>query len=229
MQLNLAAGDPMTPQTPKTDYPEASLIAMAKTGNAAAINQLIDEYWHEAYHVAVRILRCHEDAEEIAQDSLWAATTHLATFREDASFRTWLHRIVVNHSLMKVRRKHSRVLDSSSPLPTGDLLSGIKGSPTPEELLLEAESRAVIQEGLSQIPSFYSVALQLAAREDRSVAEIADSMGISRSAAKTRLHRGRAHLRREVLRRWRVGRALRPELKIGLQPYRPETESLVAA
>jgi RNA polymerase sigma-70 factor (ECF subfamily) len=188
-----------TMQTQPTGLPEASLIAMARAGDAHAIDQLVRDHWPEAYRVALRILRSHEDAEDIAQDALWTAIKHLSSFREDASFRTWLHRIAVNHSIMALRRKHSSALGSVCPLSVDAPPSCIKGPRTPEELLLEAECRTLIKEGLSRVPEFYSVALQMAASEGRSTKEIAACMGISKSAAKTRLHRGRAHLRREVL------------------------------
>jgi RNA polymerase sigma-70 factor (ECF subfamily) len=220
---------PTRSQTQTTGCPEASLVALARAGNELAVDQLVRMYWAEAYRVAVRILHSHEDAEEIAQEALWAAITHLSSFREDASFRTWLHRIVVNHSLMELRRKHSRPLGSPCQLLADAPPSYLKGPRTPEELLLEAECRAVIEEGLSRVPAFYSVALRLADREGRSTNEIADSMGISKGAVKTRLHRGRAHLRREVLRRLRVKRAVRPDLEKGLHSYGSQAKSIAAA
>ncbi len=103
--------DSMT-TTQVTHAADAALVAMAKAGDQPAIDQLVGKYWTMAYRVAVRILRSHEDAEEVAQDALWAAVTHLSTFREDACFRSWLHRIAVNHSLMALRRRRSRAADS---------------------------------------------------------------------------------------------------------------------
>ena len=205
-----------TTQTQTTDGPAASMVAMARAGDEPALDQLVRTYWPEAYRVAVRILRSHEDAEEITQDALWAAITHLSTFREDAAFGTWLHRIVVNHSLMALRRKHSRVLGSST-ITIDAIPNCIIDTRTPEELLLKSECRSVIEEGLSRLPDSYSVVLQLFAREGRSTNEIADRMGISIGAVKSRLHRGRAHLRRVIGRRLCVNK--------GLQSYRPEAES----
>ena len=99
----------------KAEHCDSTLVALAKAGNAPAIDQLIRKYWPDAYRTAARILRCHADAEEAAQDVLCSAVSHLSTFREDASFRAWIHRITVNQSLMSLRRKHGRA-DSSSPI-----------------------------------------------------------------------------------------------------------------
>jgi RNA polymerase sigma-70 factor (ECF subfamily) len=221
--------NPMRMQIQTTDSPEAPLIALARAGNELAVDQLVRMYWPNAYRVAMRIVRSHEDAEEIAQDALWGAITHLSSFREDASFRTWLHRIVVNHSLMALRRKSSSALGSACALLPNVPRSYVKGPPTPEELLLEAEYRTVIEEGLSRLPAMYSTALRLAGRDGRSTTEIAEYMGISRGAAKTRLHRGRAHLRQEILRRACVTSSVRSVSRNGVQPYRLDAQAMAAA
>ena len=202
---------------------------MAKAGDQPAIDQLVSKYWTIAHRVALRILRSNEDAEEVAQDALCAATTHLSTFREDASFRTWLHRIAVNHSLMALRRRRSNALDSLCPLSLEAPPRSLQGPRTPEELLLETECRQMIENGLSRVPAIFSVALHLAACEGRSTNEIADSMGISTSAVKARLHRGRAYLRRLVLPRSCVKKARTPESRRALESSRRTGEWTTAA
>jgi RNA polymerase sigma-70 factor (ECF subfamily) len=221
--------DNQTTTTQLTGAADASLVAMAKAGDEAAMDQLVGKYWTIAYRIAVRIVRSHEDAEEVAQDAVWAAITHLPTFREDACFSTWLHRIAVNHSLMALRRKHARRLDSLRLLSIDSPAAFIEGPPTPEELLLETEYGTAVEEGLSRVPSHYSVALRLASREERSLKEIAEYMGISVPVVKTRLHRGRAYLRRQVLPRLCVKNARTPESRRALQPYRRTGEWTVAA
>jgi RNA polymerase sigma-70 factor (ECF subfamily) len=221
--------DAQTTMTQMTDAADASLVAMAKAGDQAAMDELVDKYWTMAYRVALRILRSHEDAEEVAQDALWAVTTHLATFREDACFRTWLHRIAVNHSLMALRRRRVRAPGSLYPISVDTLPAGVGGPRTPEELLLENECERLMDEGLSRVPAIFSVVLRLAAREGRSTDEIADHVGISASAVKTRVHRGRAFLQREILPRLCVKTARAPELRKGHQRCRREAEPTLAA
>lgn len=178
------------------DYNDRTLIALAKAGNQPAIDQLARKYWPDAYRLAMRTLRSHEDAEEVAQDSVWEALRQLPTFRGDASFRTWLYRIVINRSLMALRRKRSRRFHLTVPLPAEMLPGCSKGQRTPEELLLEAECRTVLKEGISRLSPPYASVVQLAARENPSMIDIADRVGISAGAAKSRLHRGREQLRR---------------------------------
>jgi RNA polymerase sigma-70 factor (ECF subfamily) len=192
------------------DGADAALVAQARAGDDSAVDQLVGKYWTMAYRIALRILRSHEDAEEVAQDALCAAITHLSTFREDACFRTWLHRIAINHSLMAFRKRRARPTSSLGRLLVEGQLSCSDGPRTPEELLLANECRELVDEGLSRVPGFYAIALRLAAREGKSTDEIADSLGISTAAVKTRLHRGRAYLRREIVSRFRVKNTRKP-------------------
>lgn len=207
--------------TIQAGHRDASQLKLAKAGNDLAIDQLAREYWPEAYRAALRIVRSHEDAEEIAQDSVWAAIKHLPTFREDSSFRTWLHRIVINHSLMALRRKRLRNSHTAFAPTTDGLPQRCGGPRTPEELLLEAESRTLIEDGMSRLPTSYSTILELIAHEDASMSSIANRVGISKSALKTRLHRGRLGLRREISHG--LGSSC------GLRKHRPESASMVAA
>ncbi|MDX2152145.1 MAG: sigma-70 family RNA polymerase sigma factor [Bryobacteraceae bacterium] len=185
-----------------TNLSQSTLISLAKGGDAAAIEELFRRYWWEAHCVALRIVRSHEDAEDVAQDSLWSALRHLSSFREEASFRSWLHRIVINHSLMLLRRR--KATGSQEAMPVDEVLDLASAWRTPEELLRDKECHELVTEGMSRLHNRYSTVLHLFAGEGRSIYEIADSEGLSISAVKSRLHRGRALLRRAVGRRLRA-------------------------
>jgi RNA polymerase sigma-70 factor, ECF subfamily len=221
--------DHSTTTTQVSDAADAALVAMAKAGDQPAIDQLVRKHWTMAYRVAVRILRSHEDAEEVAQDALWAAVTHLSTYREDACFRTWLHQIAVNHSLMALRRRRSRVRGSASELSDDPPRGCIHWSRTPEELLLESEYRTAVEEGLSRVPPPYSVVLRLAFSEGRSMKEIAEYMGISVPAVKTRLHRGRAYLRLKLLPNSCVKDAMNTGARRAIEAFRGKADWILAA
>jgi RNA polymerase sigma-70 factor (ECF subfamily) len=198
--------NPTTSQAETAGVDDSSLVALARDGSVPAIDQLVLKYRPEAYRVAARIVRCHEDAEEVAQDALWAAVNHLSTFRMDASFRTWLHHIVLNRSLMALRRKRVKEV---AILGGGPAEAFLANSPrTPEQLLLEAEGRTAVKEALLSLPDAYSVVL-LFAHEGRSMNEIAAFLGISMAAVKSRLHRARILLRCEMRRRLGINGARR--------------------
>jgi RNA polymerase sigma-70 factor (ECF subfamily) len=199
--------NPTKSQAETLDRHDSTLVALAKVGNTPAVNRLASKYWPEAYRAAARIMRCHEDAEEVAQDALWAAINHLSTFREDASFRTWLHQIVIQRSLMALRRKSAEAVAILGAKSVEALPPSASSRRTPEQLLLEVEDRTVVNEALLRLPDCYSVVL-LFAYEGRSRNEIAAFLGISTVAVKARLHRARMLLRREMRRRLCLDRAL---------------------
>ena len=105
----------------------------------------------------------------------------------------------------------------------------IQGSRTPEELLLEREHQTLVEQELSRVPPLYCDALRLAFCEDQSMKEIAGHLGISVPAAKMRLRRGRAHLRREVLARLPLKDGLTPESRARLESCRRGTDWTAAA
>ncbi len=189
---------PTTPQRQRANAEDSLLVSLGRAGNPEAIDQLIRRYWRLAYTVARRIVRCHEDAEEVAQDAICAAISHLDKLREDAYFPGWFHRIIVNQSLMALRRKNP-----CSPNPSGPfserLSRNSNPSPrTPEELVLAAERRAILEKSIGLLPALYSVVFRLCATGGLTVSEIAERLGVSQNTVKIRLHRGRKRLRSEV-------------------------------
>lgn len=215
-------------RTEKTEHGDSTLIALARAGNGPAIDELIRKYWPDAYRTAMRFLRCHADAEETAQDVLCSALAHLSAFREDSSFRTWIYRITVNQSLTVLRRKHGRA-DCSSPVPIEVVAPFIGGARTPEQVLLDAECRSVVDQALERLPKRYVAVLRLAVFEGKSTSEIAASVGISHVAVKMRLHRGRARLQQEISRRLRLSMTEKDGQRTRVRRHRPAAQSRRAA
>lgn len=191
------------PQAQYAEVPDLLLVTHAKNGNSEAVDELVRRHWRGAYKVAVHILRRHEDAEDVAQDTLFSAVRHLAEFREEASFTTWLHRMAVNRSLEMLRKKRSSPLATATEMADDRPPRMSGGPPSPEQIALQAERNALVEHALTRVPALYSVALRLSALEERPTAEIACRLALSRNALKTRLHRGRAYLRTQLERRLR--------------------------
>jgi RNA polymerase sigma factor (sigma-70 family) len=130
----------------------------------------------------------------VAQDSLWAAMRNLSAFRENAGFRTWLHRIVRNYCFMELRCKRCRALGRFT-VPLEDAPRCQVEMETPESKYLAKECRLAVKRGLAELPPTYAVVLEECAHEGGSAREIGSRLGLSKGAVKSRLHRGRAHLR----------------------------------
>ena len=140
------------------------------------------------YAVARRIVRSDEDADDVAQDALLLAHTHLADFRGDSRFRTWLYRIATTTALGHLRRtKRARVHVPATEVPLVD------PAKSAEATVADAEVDAIVREAVSTLePPYRDV---LIARAQASEAEVAACLGISVANVKIRAHRARKQLR----------------------------------
>ena len=86
---------------------EAALVSRARTGDNAAFSELVKRYQRKIYRLASHITQNQEDAEDVLQDTFLKAFTHLRDFEGNSRFYTWLVRIAVNESLMKLRKRRS--------------------------------------------------------------------------------------------------------------------------
>src|ERR1700693_1416593 len=101
---------------------ERALLLAAKTGELVAFEILCKQSANTVFHLARRIMRNNEDAEDVVQESFQQAFTHLRRFNGDSRFSTWLSRIAINAALMKLRRKrHVRDTSLDEPSGTGEL------------------------------------------------------------------------------------------------------------
>jgi RNA polymerase sigma-70 factor (ECF subfamily) len=151
--------------------------------------------------VARRFLSCEADSADAVQDAFVSAFQSLDTFAGNAQLSTWLHRIVVNHCLMKLRqRKRRRTVSLDGLLPAFDE-TGHHSRPVPawaqppEARLSQAETRAQVRACIDRLPEPYRAVLLLRDIEERDTDETAELLGLSRAAVKTRLHRARQALR----------------------------------
>ena len=100
--------------------PDAALVDGARRHDPEALKELMTRYSPRIFRLAERITRNREDAEEVSQDSFVRAFLHLGTFRGDSRFSTWLVRIAINQSLMKLRTRRLRELHFDRPANTED-------------------------------------------------------------------------------------------------------------
>src|ERR1700681_2666963 len=86
---------------------ETELVAAARSGDAEAFGLLIGHYYRNVFHLALRITRNHEDAEDVLQEASLKAYRNLKQFQGNSRFYTWLVRITMNEALMKLRKRRS--------------------------------------------------------------------------------------------------------------------------
>jgi RNA polymerase sigma-70 factor, ECF subfamily len=185
--------------------PDASVVERLRRDDPAAMEEIVERYTDRVYRLALRITGSREDAEEAAQDALWTAGRKIHTFKGDAAFGSWLYRIAANAAYMKLRARRGKARE----VPLEDVLPAFDGdgahfapmedwSARVDERALQGELRGVLEAAIDELPPDYRTVLVLHDVEGLPNPEIAESLGLSLPAVKSRIHRSRLFLRRRL-------------------------------
>lgn len=187
-----------------------NLVTRLRQGDTAALEALMARHSARAYRVAFGITRNSADAEEAVQDAFLALFQKADAFEGRATLSTWLYRVVTNAALMKRRgRRHDVEVSVEGQLPSfredgsraGDMsVLMADWSQNPEADLLSRETQTLLQEAIEGLPDLYRAVLVLRDVEGLSNEEVAEIVGESVAAVKSRLHRARMALREELTR-----------------------------
>jgi RNA polymerase sigma-70 factor (ECF subfamily) len=189
------AGDPASPSQ------DADLIARLRDGDGAAYEEVVRRFGGRLLATARRMLNNEDDAEDAVQEALLSAFRHIGQFAGQARLSTWLHRIVVNVVLMKMRSRRARPESSVEDLlprfvEDGHWADRIGGDEESADALLERqESRRLVRRCIDQLPETYRTVILLRDIEELDTDEAASVLGITPNATKIRLHRARQALR----------------------------------
>jgi RNA polymerase sigma-70 factor (ECF subfamily) len=189
-------------------YREASddnLVEMCRGGDSAAFDELMRRYQTPALKVAVSIVRDKEDAEDEVQNAFWKAYEHIHQFHQDAKFSTWLTRIVVNQCLMRLRRGRRAKFAFIDDPQGADMLPAVElrdARQSPEQILGQAEVAEVLKHEIRRTPPLLRSVFLLRDVQQLPMPEVANVLGISVAAAKSRLLRARAELRNRMRRHY---------------------------
>jgi RNA polymerase sigma-70 factor, ECF subfamily len=166
---------------------DAELIAAHAAGDARAFAELVRRHRDRMWAVALRTLRDPEEAADALQEAFISAFRAASSFRAESQVTTWLHRIVVNACLDRIRRRQAR--------PTVPLPEAGPGEPAAAgDDMADRETRLVVREALATLPEEQRVPIVLVDVEGYSVADTAKLLGIAEGTVKSRCARGRAKL-----------------------------------
>jgi RNA polymerase sigma-70 factor (ECF subfamily) len=181
---------------------QTELIERLKSGDQSALETVFDLYSVKLYNVALRILGEPADTEEVIQDVFWTVYRKAKSFQGNSQFSTWLYRLTVNAALGKIRRRKSnKAVDYEEYLPKFEadghhrVRPVVDWSDNLDEQYSKVELQGLLGKALDQLKPLDKSVVVLSDLEGLSDREIADSLGISVSAVKTRLHRARLFLR----------------------------------
>ncbi len=176
---------------------EDVLLQQAQAGNYRSFNQLVKIHQSRVYSVALRLLGTVSEAEDVLQETFIALYKNLHHFRGGSKLSTYLFRMATNFSLMKLRRSKRRGHDS-----THLSLSAVEELPdtavTPLESLLNSEFRALLDQHLQKLPDKDRAVIVLRDIEGLDGAQVAKILGLSLPAMKSKLHRSREFLRKNL-------------------------------
>lgn len=181
---------------------DLALVHASKEGDVAAFGELVKRYDRKLFRIAHHLTRSAEDAEDVVQDAFLNAFQHLQQFREDAKFSTWLIRIVLNHALMKLRKRRLAKefsIDSNSNSEDDHLpIDVVDWAPNPEQLYKAAELREILRKALDKLSPGLRMVFVLRDIEGLSLEQTAEALGLSVAAVKARSWRARLQLRQRL-------------------------------
>ena len=179
---------------------DQALLTALRAGHEWAFETMVRLYGGRLLAVARRFTRNDEDAQDVVQSAYLSAFRALKDFEGTCQLSTWLHRIVVNSALMKLRsrrRKPEESIDALLPSfqEDGHHVEQFSEWSIPADQLMERkETRATVQECIEQLPENYRLVLKLRDIEELSTQEVAGMLAMTPTAVKVRLHRARQAL-----------------------------------
>jgi len=181
---------------------EEDLLAGLKRGERGAVSRFVADNIGRMRGVAARLVKDEDLAEDCVQEAFIKALKNIDRFEGRAKLRTWLHRITVNEALMVLRSRKRLAEDLIDPLlPDFDENACRLEAPWPkrlsaEDILNQAEQRALVLSKIDELPESYRIVLMLRDIEELDTAEVADALGITEGNVKVRLHRARSALKK---------------------------------
>ena len=163
---------------------------------SAKFESLVEKYMDFVYNVAYRMMGNAADAEDATQDAFLSAFRAFDRFRGESQVSTWLYRITVNACLMRLRKEKKSRLLTQTGYDEAEIVNWADGFESPERSALNAELRERLDEGISRLPPDLRAAVVVRDIQELSNIEAAESLNITVSSLKARLHRGRVLLRK---------------------------------
>lgn len=188
-------------------FDESSLVARAKSGDATAFSELVSRYERKIFRLAKHITQNDEDAEDVLQEAFLKAYEHLGEFQGNSKFYTWIVRIAVNESLMKLRKRRTdKTVSLDEPIEGTDepvVREIAVWEENPEQKYSREELRSILEKAIDGLKPAFRTVFLLRDVEDMSTEETAEVLGLSIPAVKSRLLRARLQLREKLTRFFR--------------------------
>jgi RNA polymerase sigma-70 factor (ECF subfamily) len=188
---------------------ERSLVREALGGSQEAFGTLFGRYQEKMFHVANRILRNREDAEDAVQQAFQHAFVHLKRFEGVSRFSTWLTRITINEALQLVRKRrpgHTSLEGRATEEGETHALEIADSRATPEEQSSEREVDGIVYQAIGELRPIFREVVQMYEMDEESSEKTAKALGLTNSTVKARAFRARRILRKKITGRLGLGK-----------------------
>ena len=192
----------------RTPTADSSLLARLQAGDERALADLIDTHGSKIYQLAFRYLRNKEDAEEVTQDVLYKVYRKVGAFRGDAALSSWIYRITFNAAISRLRTARHRRMETEEPVMLsieGDASAQAAQprdiadwSNLADEQLFRSELRQRVYHAILSLPAIYRAPVLLRDIQGLSTEEASAFLRVKDQTLKSRLHRGRLILRKQL-------------------------------
>jgi RNA polymerase sigma-70 factor, ECF subfamily len=189
----------------RNSRPTDTLLNRLKTGDEQAVAELADTYGSKIYQLAFRYLRNREDAEEVTQDVLFKVYRKVGAFRGDSALSSWIYRITFNAAMSRLRTgRHQRQDDERQP---ASVENGERPSTRADiadwrdladEQVLRSQLRTRVLRAILALPAIYRAPVMLRDIQGMSTEEASAMLRVKDQTLKSRLHRGRVILRKQL-------------------------------
>ncbi|WP_263360125.1 sigma-70 family RNA polymerase sigma factor [Acidicapsa ligni] len=192
-------------------HPDVALVDSARGGDVHAFETLVNKYDRQIFRIAQHITQNREDAQDVVQDAFLKAYEKLDQFQGNSKFYTWLVRIAVNESLMRLRKRRTGKMvsiDEDIETDEGSVPRDLADwSPNPEQNYGQAELAEILRKTIQGLPHGFRIVFVLRDVDGLSTEETAETLGLSVPAVKSRLLRARLQLRERLSRYFRKKKA----------------------
>ncbi|MEO7157358.1 MAG: sigma-70 family RNA polymerase sigma factor [Vicinamibacterales bacterium] len=188
------------------DQNESALVERLRGRDEQALAELSSLYGSKIFQLAFRCLRNHEDAEEVVQDVLMKVFSKIEMFRGDSALSSWIYRITFNTAMSRLRRSKATRLAELTEIALGS--SATEDGPAAydpadwsnmaDEEMLRAQMRARLVAAVGDLPAIYRAPVILRDLKGLSTEEASTRLRVKDQTLKSRLHRGRALLRKQL-------------------------------
>lgn len=185
----------------RSEMNDLDLVNQVAKGLEGAFEELLERYSTRVMNLALRITRNQEDAEEVLQDVFITIFKKVATFENRAAFSSWLYRVTMNASFMKIRARNRRrtvSMEEIDPHEQEKWSTGRSDTSSIEYLTTSHELRHVLQDAIDALPYDYRAIFVLRDVDGLSNQATSEILGLSVPAVKSRLHRARVLLRESL-------------------------------